>query len=241
MRHTVCPFSFLANDGIPTSALCLLPLGLRRLTSVVFYFLISFAATYPSGVNDAFNYVAVLVSIVVGLAVTRVLSQISEVIQAGNRPQTYWIHTVWLVNAFSMLMLNWWVFYRWHTTPEWTFYLFVWVTLAPTLFYLASSVIAPGELAQTGSANWRDYYYDNRRGFFFILASIWPLDIIDTLLKGKQHFIDQGPLYLPTMIAWCLGCVVAGITKNERYHGFLVIFFPLYQIFYTTIVLLKLG
>ena len=136
--------------------------------------------------NDSFNYVAVLVSIVVGLGVTRVLSQISEVIQAGSRPQTYWIHTVWLINAFSMLMLNWWVFYRWHNAPEWTFFLFVWVTLAPTLMYLASSVIAPGELAETGAASWRDYFYSNRRGFFFIIAPIWPLDIIDTLLKGKQ-------------------------------------------------------
>jgi len=51
-------------------------------------------------------------------------------------------------------------------------------------------VIAPGELAETGAANWRDYYYANRRGFFFIIVPIWPLDIIDTLLKGKQHFID---------------------------------------------------
>jgi len=54
-------------------------------------------------VNDSFNYVAVLVSIVVGLGVTRVLSQISEGIQAGSRQQTYWIHTIWLINAFSIL------------------------------------------------------------------------------------------------------------------------------------------
>jgi len=45
-------------------------------------------------VNDSFNYLAVLVSIVVGLGITRVLSQISEVIQVGSRQQTYWIHTV---------------------------------------------------------------------------------------------------------------------------------------------------
>jgi hypothetical protein len=46
---------------------------------------------------------------------------------------------------------------------------------------------------------WREYYCANRRGFFFILAPLWPLDVIDTLLKGKQHFIDQGVLYLPTV------------------------------------------
>jgi hypothetical protein len=66
------------------------------------------------------------------------------------------------------------------------------VAIVPTLLYLASGVLCPGELASTGVATWREYYYANRRGFFFILASIWPLDVIDTLLKGKQHFIDQG-------------------------------------------------
>src|SRR5438552_19102458 len=129
--------------------------------------------------NDSFNYVAVLVSIVVGLGVTRVLNQIKEGIQAGSRQQTYWIHTVWLINACSMLMLNWWVFYRWHSAPEWTFFLFVWVTLGPTLLYLASSVIAPRELAETGAASWRDYFYSNRRRFCFLIALICvPLDIV---------------------------------------------------------------
>jgi len=170
-----------------------------------------------------------------------VLSQLSEVIQAGSRKQTYWIHTIWLINAFSMLMLNWWVFYRWHTTPKWTFYLFVWVTLAPTLFYLASAVIAPGELSETGAANWREYYYANRRGFFFLILPIWPLDIIDTLLKGKQHFIDQGPFYLPTIALWTFGSLAAGISKNERLHAVWAIVFPVWQLFYITIELLKLG
>jgi hypothetical protein len=55
----------------------------------------------------------------------------------------------------------------------------------------------------------------SRRGFFFILAPIWPLDVIDTLLKGKQHFIDQGVLYLPTMAIWTIGSVIAGITASE--------------------------
>jgi hypothetical protein len=192
-------------------------------------------------VEDSFNYVAVLVSIVIGLGLTRVLTGLSNAIEAGSRRRTYWVHTLWMVNLFSQLMLSWWVFYRWHTTPHWTFFLFLWVALTPTLIYLASGVLCPGELQPTGSATWREYYYANRRGFFLIFAAIWPLDIIDTLLKGKAHFFEQGSFYLPTMAAWCGLSVVAAITKNERYHAFWAIFFPLYQIFYTTMVLLKLG
>jgi hypothetical protein len=40
-------------------------------------------------VEDSFNYVAVLVSIVIGLGVTRVLGQLSEAIQAQHRQGNY--------------------------------------------------------------------------------------------------------------------------------------------------------
>jgi hypothetical protein len=191
--------------------------------------------------GDSFNYVAVLVSIIIGLGITRVLSQLSEAIQVENRESNYWVHTLWMFNTFLFLMLSWWVFYRWHVAPEWNFFLFIWVTVAPTLIYLASGVLCPGELESTGAKNWREYYFVNRGGFFFILAPIWPLDIIDTLLKGKQHFIEQGSLYLPTMALWSCGCIIAGITSNERYHAFWSICFPLSVIGYTMMVLLKLG
>ena len=191
--------------------------------------------------DDSFNYVAVLVSIIIGLGLTRVLSGLSEAMQAGNRRRTYWIHTVWMINLLNSLMLTWWVLYRWRVAPQWNFFLFVWVTIAPTLLYLASGVLCPGELESAGASTWREYYYANRRAFFFSLVPIWPLDIIDTLLKGKQHFIDQGVLYLPSMAIWTIGSIIAGISRNERYHAFWAVAFPLYQIGYTTIVLLNLG
>jgi hypothetical protein len=192
-------------------------------------------------VEDSFNYVAVLVSIVLGFGVTKVLGQLSETIQAQDRQRNYWVHTLWMVNLFIYLMLAWWVLYRWRGAPEWNFFLFMWVNITPTLLYLASGVLCPGELTSTSATSWREYYYANRRGFFFILAPLWPLDVIDTLLKGKQHFIDQGPLYLPTLAIWTIGSVMAGITASERYHRFWAIFFPLHVIAFTTLVLLKLG
>jgi hypothetical protein len=76
---------------------------------------------------------------------------------------------------------------------------------------------------------------------------VWILRIEDSLGFGAwdlelcRRRRLQGPLYLPTMTAWCVGAIVAGITKNERYHAFWAIFFLFYQIYYTTAVLLRLG
>ncbi len=192
--------------------------------------------------NDAFfNYVAVLVSIVTGLAATQILSALSDIIQVANRKRAYWIHTLWMVNVFINLMLFWWVLYRWHNAREWTFFLFIWVNIPPILIYLATGVLFPAALEGTGSHDWRDYYYKNRRGFFFIFGAIWPLDVIDTLLKGKQHLLELGPLY-PTVIAlWTLGCVVAGVSRKEGIHALWAILFPVSQVVYAALVLLRLG
>lgn len=102
--------------------------------------------------SDAFNYVAVLVSIVTGLAATNLLSGLSEMIQVANRPRIYWVHTLWLINFFIELMLYWWVLYRWRMAPEWTFFLFVSVhrTRHPRLSRLGDSL--PGRAGIDGLA-----------------------------------------------------------------------------------------
>src|SRR4051794_15892114 len=176
--------------------------------------------------NDAFNYVAVLVSIIIGLGVTRILTGLGDAIQVANRPRAYWVHTVWMINILMDSMLFWWVLYRWHTVTEWTFFIFLWVNVGPILVYLSSAILYPGALHKTGSPTWRDYYYRNRRGFFFVFGIIWLLDIIDTSLKGRQHFISQGPFYIPAMTLWAGGNFAAGLTKNEKYHAAWSILFP---------------
>lgn len=64
---------------------------------------------------------------------------------------------------------------------------------------------------------------------------------MDTLLKGKQHFFDQGVLYLPFIAFWGLGCLAAAITSSPRYHAIFAIVFPAVIIAYTAMVLLQLG
>jgi hypothetical protein len=68
-----------------------------------------------------------------------------------------------------------------------------------------------------------------------------PIDIIDTFLKGWSHFLAQGPFYLPFIGVWAGGCIIAAITRNERYHAFWAIAFPVVFVFFTTINMLKLG
>jgi hypothetical protein len=73
----------------------------------------------------AFEYLSVLISIILALGMTRVLGGVGEMLQAGSRRHIYWVHAIWIVNLFLYLVVAWWIFYRWRNQQPWTFFLFI--------------------------------------------------------------------------------------------------------------------
>jgi hypothetical protein len=176
-----------------------------------------------------FEYVVVLISIVLGLAATRLLTGIGEMIETRDR-KTYWVHLLWVLNTFLYIVMIWWIIYRWRNTQQWTFYHFLFLLLGPTVLYLLTVLLFP-------DGNQRDYrahYYAWRRPFFLIFALLAPLDLIDTLLKGSQHFRELGWRYVGTlMFGWML-CVLAALTSNPRFHAVFSIFYLVYLLTWIT-------
>ena len=78
---------------------------------------------------DPFSYLVVLTSIVLGLAVTRVIGGIGNIIQTRRRRKPYWVHCVWMLNLFLTITIVWCVSYRWRNQEQWTFFLFLWLLL----------------------------------------------------------------------------------------------------------------
>src|SRR4026208_2067875 len=93
----------------------------------------------------AFEYLSVLISIILALGMTRVLAGVGEMLQARSRRHIYWVHAIWIFNLFLWLVVAWWIFYRWRDQQPWTFFLFVFVLISPTILYLASLLLFPRE------------------------------------------------------------------------------------------------
>ena len=174
---------------------------------------------------DPFSYLSVLISIVLALGMTRVLAGIGEMLQARSQRRIYWVQVVWSVNVFIYLVVAWWVFYRWRSQQPWTFLLFVFVLISPTILYLASLLLFPRESAADASINYKTHFYANHRAFFIILVLYGPVDLVDTLLKGVPHFLELGPPYMISMALFLTGVTIAAITRSERYHQFYAVFF----------------
>src|ERR1044071_10261508 len=91
---------------------------------------------------------------------------------------------------FLYLVIAWWIFYRWRNQQTWTFFLFVFVLISPTILFLCSRLLFPPENALDELVDYKKHYYANHRAFFIIFALFSPVDIVDSLLKGVAHFTE---------------------------------------------------
>ena len=173
----------------------------------------------------AFEYLSVLISIILALGMTRVLAGVGEMLQARSRRHIYWVHAVWIVNLFLYLVIAWWIFYRWRDQQPWNFYLFLFVLISPTILYLASLLLFPREADVETVIDYKAHYYANHRAFFILFALFIPVDIVDSLLKGVPHLLSLGPIYFLSGVLYFAGLITAAVTRNERYHEFYAIFF----------------
>ncbi|HYK23944.1 MAG TPA: hypothetical protein VEU75_04705 [Candidatus Acidoferrum sp.] len=173
----------------------------------------------------AFEYLSVLISIILALGMTRVLGGVGEMLQARSHRRIYWVHVVWIINLFLYLVIAWWIFYRWRNQQPWTFYLFVFVLISPTILYLASLLLFPRESDIDHAIDYKTHYYANHRAFFVLFGLFTPVDIVDSLLKGVPHFLALGPAYFASGVLYFAGLMTAAITRNQRYHEFYAIFF----------------
>jgi uncharacterized membrane protein HdeD (DUF308 family) len=56
----------------------------------------------------AFEYLSVLISIILALGMTRVLAGVGEMLQARSHRRIYWVHAMWVINLFLYLVIAWW-------------------------------------------------------------------------------------------------------------------------------------
>ena len=141
---------------------------------------------------DPFSYIIVLTSIILGLAVTRTVGGLGHLLQMRKRRRPYWVHTFWLLNLLVLIALMWFIAYRWRANQHWTFFLFTWLLITPTILYLISSLLFPDQDEAEPIDNWQSYFFEHQREIFLLFAALFPVDLVDTALKGWQHFREQG-------------------------------------------------
>ena len=166
---------------------------------------------------SAFEYLAVLVSLILGLGITHILAGVGHTIHRRAEIRIDLVHTLWTIATFLILVLNWWVFFQARFITEWSFGDFLLVIGWAVAFYLMTVVLYP-----PGMVEGEDYgriFEANRPWFFglFIVSSL--IDITMTALRGD--LLDP-PYYLLFVLHLLVLAGIGMVAKSRRYHLFFV-------------------
>ncbi len=163
-----------------------------------------------------FEYLSVFISIVLGLAVVRLLGGLVAVVtRSGGRP--YWVYTAWLSYFVLWLPYFWWFTLDWREQEVWTFLLFFFVVAYAMLNYALVVVLVPNPSTET--LDYEAVFFRVRRPFFRLFTVVLLVDMADSILKGPENIAGLGPTYFPLVGALVLGHIVASMTDSRWYHG----------------------
>jgi len=177
---------------------------------------------------DTFAHVRILIGMIMSLSIALMLKGTAKMVQHPGREKPYWVHLLWALYIFLLLIHFWWWEFKFHSLTQWTFPLYFFLISFIIVFFVLSALLFPDDLKDyTGYEN---YFYSRKKWFFGVLAFSYMMDSIDTLLKGKQYAIGFGAEFpLRNTIHFIL-CIVAIKVNNKKFHAALVILFLLYEL-----------
>jgi hypothetical protein len=150
-----------------------------------------------------FEYLTVLISVVVGLSVTSFLTNVASVtsfltnvariIHIRSDVTISWVQLLWSMTILIWTIAFWWFTFVLAEQPEWTFPLFVFLLAYSTLLFFLMALLFPEGMP--ADHNYRAQFMRNRVWFFGALLLFLCVDWIDYVVKLEKGVSIVG--YLP--------------------------------------------
>lgn len=136
---------------------------------------------------DQFEYVMVLVSIIIGLGVAHVLLGLGRIVDrlAGHTRSLRLsaAYFSWLGVVFVWTLLFWWWEYRFADfVTDWTVGLYFFLVTYAMVLFLMAAVLVPRSWDQVDDL--ADYFLERRVWFYSLMLFANGLDVLDSFLKG---------------------------------------------------------
>lgn len=162
-----------------------------------------------------FEFLMILMSVVIGLAITEVLTGAANLLRARLSVQFHWLHVLFQVGVFFALLQQWWESWNYVSVGEISFGLVLSILFPSLMLFLIAHLLypRPAEGAKLG-----EYYYEQA-------PVLWSLVLLGTF-EGTflAPFVRGDPVLEPAnlsgipMVAICLVLV---FSRNRWAHSIL--------------------
>lgn len=155
-----------------------------------------------------FDYLTVLISVVIGLSVTSFLTNIVRIIHVRSDVTVSWVQLLWSVVILIWTVAFWWFTFVLAEETQWTFRLFIFLLAYSTLLFFLMALLFPEGMPS--DHNYRAQFMRNRVWFFSVFLLFLSLDLLDywiklekdvSIVSNLQYAAFVGPLIVLSLIA----------------------------------------
>lgn len=160
-----------------------------------------------------FEFLMVLVSVVIGLGLTELLTGWANLLRARKTVRFYWIHTLFQVGIFFALLQQWWEFWDMEGVGTISFLAVLIILAPPIVLFLIAHLLFP---TTAEGADLKDYYFNQSTLLWgLVIAGTVVGTFLPPLIFGYPVFHLANISGIP-MIGLCL---VLAVSKNPRVHA----------------------
>ncbi len=163
---------------------------------------------------DEFSYLSVLLSIIIGLAVTDILTGFRGLLQARAQVTLYWPTLLWCFILLSICTQTWWAMFGLRDHHHWTFVAFSVVLLQTIALYMLAGLVLPH--SHSGEPiDLRAHYFSQRRWFCSLALAAVAISLTkDLVIDG--HLPEARNVIFHAIFA--LFAIVGVLTRREWFH-----------------------
>ena len=185
---------------------------------------------------DAFSYLSVLLSIILGLAITQTLKGVRGVVLARAVVVPYWPTFVLVAFLLMLDVQGWWSMFGMRTITNWTFPMFAVVLLQTIVLYMLAALVLPDFFGEQ-TIDLRAHYFSHRRIFYGLFLALVAVSLAKEFMLNGLRMDKMNWAFHFCFAAASLICLA---TARETWHKLLVPTMPVLMLVYIEMLFLRL-
>ena len=170
-----------------------------------------------------FEYLTVLISVVVGLSLASFLTNIVRIIHVRGEVKISWVQLMWAATILIWTIDFWWFTFVFTVETQWSIGLFSFVLAYSVFLFLLMALLFPEGVPP--NHDYRTQFMRNRRWFFSVLLIFLFYDLGDYFIKLEKGIeIVANWAYVAFIVPLIVLSFVALSTQKLWFHRIFAVY-----------------
>jgi hypothetical protein len=144
---------------------------------------------------SAFEYVSILVSIILGLGITQLLSAFTDLLYNYKKVKFYLPHTIWIVFLLFLHIQDWFITYQLKDNAVWYLPELLFILLYPiSLFIIAKLILPTNHLEE--SVSMKTFYFTQYPIIFLMMSFAVIISVALNMYLLKKNITQELPIFI---------------------------------------------